>query len=285
MPRNNGSRLRNRTAAAAALPAVKSISRAGNVLACLDAGFGTITEIAEHCRLSKSTVHRLLKALEETQLVFQNPLNHRYYLGSLLLRFALNPRCTHDLLVATAADEMRRLAETCGETVTLVVLSGIRFIQLHEIQSANPLRVTQAGPPVRSLFMGATSRVLLGQLSPAELRIVLYNVDFPRITPATLTDKDIIRTRLEAVVHQGYDTSYGEAIPGAMAIAVPVYHYVLPATLSLAGPEQRLEPRRDEVIREMRAAADRLSRSLALRFAPPATPAPAGRSTIREEVL
>ncbi len=283
MSRNSGSRLRNRTAETAALPAVKSISRAGNVLACLGAGYGTITEIAEHCSLSKSTVHRILKALEETQLVSQNPLNHRYYLGSLLIRFSRDPRYTHDLLVASAADEMKHLTETCGETVSLAILSGIQFVQLHEIQSANPLRVTQTGPLFRSLFMGATTRVLMAQLSPVELRVLLYNVDFDRTTPTTMTDKDVLRARLEEITRRGYDTSCGEAIPGAMAIAVPVRSYVLPAVLTAAGPEKRVELRSDEIIRVMQAGADRLSRSLAMVFDPPALPVPTHPSTLKEE--
>jgi DNA-binding IclR family transcriptional regulator len=274
MSRNTGSGSRNGTAAAAALPAVKSISRAGSVLACLGAGLGTITEIAGRCGLSKSTAHRILKALEETRLVSQNPLDHRYCLGPLVVRFSLDPRYTHDYLVVTALEEMRRLAETCGETVTLGVLSGIQYVQLHEILSANPLRVSQPGPPVRPLLMGATTRVLLAQLAPAELRIVLCNVAFDPTTPATMTDKTALTARLQEVARQGYDTSFGELIPGAMAVAAPVSSYVLPAVLSISGPETRLVLRRDDIIAEVRAAADGISRALATVFEVPEMPGP-----------
>ena len=39
-----------------------SVVRAANVLICLGEGINNVTDIAERCKLSKSTVHRLLGA-------------------------------------------------------------------------------------------------------------------------------------------------------------------------------------------------------------------------------
>ena len=142
--------------------AVKAISRAGSILLGLDQGMGTITELAGYCQLSKSTVHRLLKALEETMLVSQNPINRRYYLGPLINRFSSHPQNTHDYLITSSLDEMSRLAGLSEETVTLSVMSGIRYIHLHEIPSPYSLRVTESGKPrVRPLFLGATTLSLI----------------------------------------------------------------------------------------------------------------------------
>ncbi|MCJ7606020.1 MAG: IclR family transcriptional regulator [Dehalococcoidales bacterium] len=254
-------------------PAVKSISRAGSVLRCLGSGYGTITEIANRCNLSKSTVHRLLKALEETLLVSRNPINHRYYLGPLIAQFSSNPENTHDYLITSALDEMKHLSEKYGETMTLGLLSGIQYIHLHEVQSPSNLKVIESGPPVRPLFMGATTRVLMAQLPPAELRIVLNNTTFREVTPNTLTDKKDLKSRLEIVKSQGYETSYGETVPGALCIAAPINSYVLPAVISVVGPENRLEPRREDATRELLVSAERITRDITEIFGPKEAPA------------
>jgi predicted transcriptional regulator len=61
--------------------AVQSIKRASAILNCISDGTNSVTDIATKCDLSKSTVHRLLKALCESELVMQDTLNHQYFLG------------------------------------------------------------------------------------------------------------------------------------------------------------------------------------------------------------
>ena len=44
---------------------IRSISRATGILFCLSNGINTVTDISRHCRLSTSTVRRLLKATQK----------------------------------------------------------------------------------------------------------------------------------------------------------------------------------------------------------------------------
>ncbi len=78
--------------------AVKSIYRAANILTCVSNGFNSITDIAEYCGLSKSTVHRLLKALGESNLIVQDPVSREYYLGQLITKLLTKPHITHEYL-------------------------------------------------------------------------------------------------------------------------------------------------------------------------------------------
>jgi DNA-binding IclR family transcriptional regulator len=50
---------------------VQSIRRAAEILNCISSGTNSVTDIANKCNLSKSTVHRLLKALAEPELLMQ----------------------------------------------------------------------------------------------------------------------------------------------------------------------------------------------------------------------
>lgn len=247
--------------------AVKSIARAGSILLALDRGMATITELADCCSLSKSTVHRLLKALEETMLVSQNPLNHRYSLGPLIGRFSFNPQNSHDYLITTSLDEINRLANLSEETVTISVMSGIRYIHLHEIPSQHDLKVTEASNArVRPLFMGASTRVLLAQLTEPELTIALRNLSFTPVTPKTITDMTTLGKDLDDIRAQGYSVSHGETVTGALCISAPIKGYVLPAAISIVGPENRFKEKYLAILPELLTATRHISASIARVF-------------------
>ena len=240
-------------------PVVKSISRASCILSGMGAGQGTITELATSCNLSKSTVHRILKALEETLLVSQNPITHRYYLGPLITRFSSTPRNTHEFLVTSAAEEMKRMNRFSMETVTLGVSIGTQYVHRHQIQSPYDLRVTEEPGGHRPLLLGATAKVLLSQLPESEQRIALKYLDLTPVTPNSVTDKVVLKQELDTIKQEGYSVSYGETMPGAVCITAPIKSYVLPAAMSVVGPESRLKPREKEVIRELKISVDRIS--------------------------
>jgi DNA-binding IclR family transcriptional regulator len=244
-------------------PAVKSISRAASILICLDNGFNTITDIASCCKLSKSTVHRLLKALEETYIVSQDPINHHYYLGPLVTRLSTKQQNTHEYLIISSVEEMKYLADIAEETVTLAVMNGIQYAHLHEILSKHDLRVTEEGRRVRPFFAGATTKVLLSQLNDEELKIAIRNIRITPVTRNTVTDKDILMTQVKKVRRQGYAISKGEAIEGALAISAPIRDYVIPAALSIVGPENRLQPRVASLTEELQASASHISNTMA----------------------
>ena len=265
MPKRNArSRMRNaRPGTEGHPPVVKSIYRAGNILLCLSNGVNTVTDIANRCQLSKSTVHRLLKALEESYIVSQDPLNHRYFIGPMITRLSSRPQNTHEYLITGALEEMRRLSDVSEETITLSTMTGIQYVHLSEIQSKHDLRVTEKGRRIRPLFMGATTKVLLSQLNDDKLRIALKNVKIDRVTNHTVTDKEVLMAQLREIRRQGYAVSRGEAVEGALCISARVKDYVLPVALSIVGPESRLESQVDVLIKELSASADQISRKIA----------------------
>ena len=248
--------------------AVKSISRAGTVLMSLGNGHDTVTDISACCGLSKSTVHRLLKALEENLLVSQNPMTHRYYLGPLITQFSLSPRNTHELLITSAHHEMQRLAEISQETVMLNIMIGIQCLRLYEVRGTHDLRITGREGSTLSSLVGATAKALLVQLPEKELERALKCIDIEPVTDRTVTDKDLLVRQLRDIREQGYAVSHGEMIVGVTCIAAPVGAYVLPVAINIAGPENRLSPKEKEVTRELMASTARISGHLSELFSP-----------------
>jgi IclR family KDG regulon transcriptional repressor len=264
MPSGKSTRLRNNVSSTENIRAtVKSISRAADVLICLGRGINTVTEIAKRCKLSKSTAHRLLKALEESNLAIRDSINHRYYMGYLITQLASNPQTTHEYLINSAKDEIHRLADSTEETVALRIMLGIQYVQLYEVQSKHNLRVTdnvrQVGPP----FSGAIARVLLSQLKDKVLVAAMRNLRGAGENERPVVDMDLLRAQLKKVRQQGYAVSHGDRVAGAIAVSAPIRNYICPAALGIMGPENRLKSKIPGLIEEIKASAGRITADIA----------------------
>ena len=248
--------------------ATGSIAHAKDILICLSDNIHSVSDIARRCRLSKSTTHRVLKLLERKRMVVEDVINRRYYLGPLIKKLAADPTAAHERLITCAADEMRRLAELTGETVTMDVIVGIKHVELYEIVSRQDLKVTEEtkkiGPMFPWLYAGASVKVLLSQLDEEYLRVILDHIQ--QETDRTVTDRALLKAQLNEIRQKGYAISHGERIPGTMCMSVPVRDYFIPVVLNVVGPEIRLQPRAKEVLAEMRLSAGRISAAVAAIF-------------------
>jgi len=243
-----------------------SLHRATDILSCLSNGINTITDIAEYCNYSTSTVHRLLQDLKELNWAIQDGNNHNYYLGPLITHLSSNQIISHRYLIMQALREMIRLAGTTEETVNLAVMIQLHYTLIHEIASKHDLRITEESKRLGPLYIGATAKVLLSQLGDEELRTTLKHIRFDQVTEKTVTDKQLLMTQLKECREKGYCVTYGERIPGAICISAPIKNYICPASLSIVGPENRLKLRVNEVVEELKASVKRVSGNIAESF-------------------
>jgi DNA-binding IclR family transcriptional regulator len=239
-----------------------SIAHATDVLLCLHNGVHTVTDISRQCQLGKSTVHRVLKLLQQHGLVVQNATDRHYYLGPLILQLASNPATTHEYLVLYAADEMKRLSALSEETTTLDILIGTQVFYLYEIPSVHDLRVTKENRISEPFHTGASSRILLAQLNDKQLKTALRNAGITQDENRTPINTESLTSLVQKARQEGYAVSCGERIAGALCISVPITNYLLPAVLSVVGPETRLQLKLDMVITELKLSAGRISRSI-----------------------
>jgi IclR family transcriptional regulator, KDG regulon repressor len=244
--------------------AYKSISRAAEILSCLSDGKNTVTEIAQSCKLSKPTVSRLLKTLEQSSFVIRDPFHRKFYLGSLLNRLMVNPKTTHLNLITISVEEMNRLAETYGETVFLGILVGIQNIRLHMILGKHNVRIYD--DDVRNLstpqIQGAPAKALLSQLSRRDLELVLNNIKSENADTDSVIENKEFFEQLNQINIQGYSVTQSEKIVGSLALSSPIKGYQFPVALSIAGAESRLAPKVQEMIPDFIATASRISHKL-----------------------
>jgi IclR family KDG regulon transcriptional repressor len=240
--------------------AYKSISRAAKILSCLSEGKNSVTEIAQYCELSKSTVSRLLTALEKSNLAVRDPIHRKYFLGYLLNRLVANPKTTHLNLITLSVGEMNNLSKICGETVVLDILVGIRNIRLHMIPSVYNIRVYDDNFDSAKLnLQGAAIKALLSQLDRSELALMMNSLKSGRYDEESHIRKKDFLSQLNQIKQQGYVISRGEIIAGALAISSPIRGSHLPASLTVLGVESRFEPKITELLPEIVASANRIS--------------------------
>jgi IclR family KDG regulon transcriptional repressor len=243
-------------------PSFKSISRSAAILNCLNKGISTVTDIANTLKVNKSTIYRLLQALDEAEITMRNPINRHYYIGPLIAQIAANPDITHNTLVLYAIDEMERLSQLTGESIAANVLIGVNSYLLHEIPSTHDIRIVARNRISSNLHAGGTSRVLLAQLNNKDLKKVINNMSFIQLTERTVTSKEELLEQLKKIKKQGYSIGYGERTQGAMSISVPVKNYVLPASLGILGLEARMKPRTAEYVDALMKAAEHVEYNL-----------------------
>jgi len=204
----------------------QSIDRAAQLLIAVADSAAPIGvgELAEATDLPKSTVSRLVAALERHALVQRDGVRGPLRPGPVMLR--LDRRGVGDRdLTELSADALRHLAEASAETINLAVPTPLGVEHLSQVDSHH--------------FIGSTNWI--GRRVPHETTAV--GKVFLAFGAVRIAEQHAgLVPELEAVRVRGYATAIGELEPGLAAMAAPVRAGAgdVVAALSISGPETRL---------------------------------------------
>jgi DNA-binding IclR family transcriptional regulator len=252
-------------------PGTRSVERALDVLRAVGESRPEpgLSELADALGLHKTTVFRLLGALERAEFVVRDEDRQRYQLGPALFELATQARRATGLHEA-ARPELESLAHDVGETATLEVLVGDEVLILDEVHG----RFLVGGSPEVGMRWPAhatsTGKVLLaaaeldGERKGTSVRRKPAG-RLARLGPHTITARAALERELEKVRRDGYAVGMEELEPGFVAIGAPVRnaHGRTVAAVSVGGPKARLSGARVRTVAaRVRKAADRISRRL-----------------------
>jgi DNA-binding IclR family transcriptional regulator len=199
----------------------------------------TLTVIAERCGITKSNAHRLLRTLETSNYVRQDP-ERRTYSPTLRL-WELGVRVFERMdIKTTAARHMITLARATGESVHLSVLDGREVIYIDKVECAHAVRAYISIGERAPAFCTATGRAILSFLP---LPIVLAACsELKKFTSVTIADLRRLKAEFEAVRHRGYSITCGEWREGVTGLAAPIRsaNGAVVAGIGIAGPSERL---------------------------------------------
>ncbi len=241
---------------------INSINRGIDVLKSLSNGTERITDLCDELQLSKGTVYRLLKSLEASEMVKQDPITRRYYLGPLIFELSSKPFVAHQNLIVSAFTEMQYLRGISRETVVLHIRTGLERVCLEELQSPENIKYSAGKGAYAPIYVGSAGKILLAELKDVELQLIMENISLSPVTENTITDKKVLLKELEKVRKQSYATSVGERVMGAASISIPIRNYVCPVALSILGPENRFGAKMLDFLKQMQRSGSRISKKL-----------------------
>lgn len=218
---------------------ITSVQRAADILQCLGNGMYRINDIYSTLELSKSAVHRFLKTLQISSLVIRDPLTRHYYLGPQILRLASKPPFSHQYLIVSAYEEMKRLRNLIGESVVLHIMIGMERVCLADFASPEDIIFNQVKGSSNPIYVGAAGKMLLSQLPSKDLRVILNNMNFESVAPNTVRDKETLLNSIEEIKKLGYAIAFSERIIGGAGFSVPIRGYSSPVALTILGPANR----------------------------------------------
>ena len=240
---------------------MNTIKRTTKVLILLAENPRRFTDIAKELELTKSTAHRLLIALKQAELIKKNPLSGLYHLGPLISQLAANPISEHQFLIVCSIEEMRRLRDLSGETVTLQVSLGTERICLEEIQSRESIKYVSGKGSIYPIFVGSAGKMLLSMLDNDQINILMRKFYYDPLAPNPVKNPEDLWKGIELARRMGHSTSFGERISGSASVAVPIADYICPAILNILGPADRFtKDSISEILEEMKRSAVRISK-------------------------
>lgn len=197
------------------------------LLTIADRGAIRADELGTVLETPLSTIYRYLRTL--TEFGFVDRHDGGYRLGPRLL-IGGGATVSSEELIRRADPVLAMLAEETGETAVISRRVGLAAVCLHQQQSAHALRVALEPGVASPLDIGAIALVLLAYAPPDVQDEVLGTAPDPAARTAEL---DSIRA-------DGIARSEGVAIPGVVAIAVPVMRDDgIVAALAVLAPEDR----------------------------------------------
>jgi len=221
-------------------------------------------EIAERLSLHKSTIHRLLTALERHGYIRKQAGNGKYGLGLKL--FELGSRAVAGLdLRESAQPILERLVSETGETAHLCVMDGGHMISVAIAESRRTVRTPATVGRRSPLHCTAVGKAILAFLPERAVLALVKQHPLRKYTSRTLVSRAALGAELARIRGRGYAIDDEEVEDGLRCVGAPIRNYsgAVIASMSIAGPSFRLTRSRIPVLADAVVnAAERLSSDL-----------------------
>ncbi len=230
---------------------IQVIARAAEILRLLQAHPAGVSQgdIGERLGMARSTVSRILSALEGEGLVAARGARGPYRLGPEIARMAGTVRLG---VVMDVHPFMEELSRELGETVDLSILDGDRVTFVDQVVSPHRLRAISAVGESFPPHCCANGKALLANLPP-EQQARAVPTRLAKLTANTITTPAALRKELERVRADGVAFDREEQTEGVCAVGA-VLHGVSEqmVAVSVPVPGQRFYRRESELAQALK---------------------------------
>ncbi len=232
---------------------VRAVDRALDILEAFRPGETRLgaAELLRRVDLSRPTLYRLLRTLEQRGFVVASGDPQRFSLGPAVARLSKAWSSGHEI-TELARPVMEKLWEETGETVALMMLSGRERICVAEMPSPQPLSFRRGVGHRESITLGASGRVILAFLEDPH----------PCLSELPAKRRPDMLRELEKIRTAGCAVSREELIAGAVAMAAPVLLAggEVVGSLAVYGPSVRIDDKQvQRILQRLLRASARIS--------------------------
>jgi DNA-binding IclR family transcriptional regulator len=241
---------------------VQVIARAAAILHALEdeASGLSLGQIAQRVGLARSTVQRIVAALETEKLVMAASPNGRVRLGPTILRLAASVRTDFSAL---AHPFLVKLSGELRETVDLATVKRDHLVFIDQVIGSQRLRTVSAVGETFPLYCTANGKAYLAELDDRAIERLIGRAYEAR-TPRTLTRLDALIDDLKAVRKTGVAYDREEHTLGICAAGValrdPIGNFV---AISVPAPTQRFTEHKTLIAEQLLATKKVLEARLA----------------------
>ena len=199
---------------------VQVIARAAAILRAVEAQVDGLSlgQIAQRVGLARSTVQRIVNALETERLLIAAQPSGRVVLGPTILRLASSVRSD---FLELARPLLTKLSADLKETVDLAVIKKDRLIFVDQVVGSQRLRTVSAVGESFPLYCTANGKAYLATLDDRAVERLIGR-SFEQRTPHTLITLDDLLRELAQTRRTGFALDREEHTLGICAAGVVV---------------------------------------------------------------
>jgi len=222
-----------------------------------------LNEVTKRTGVAKSTVFRVLTTLAQLGYVVRD-MDHKYYISQAVANLSSKVALL-ELLRTTALPHMLSFRDEFKETVNLGHLQLDKVTYLEVVPSEYALRLhEQVGSSVLA-HASALGKAILAFSPPDVAESLCSGRKLQMLTRNTITDPGELMQELRRVRERGYAIDKGETAAMATCVAAPILdaQKMALAAISISGPSNRFDPRKDSpVVERLLLAASEISKVL-----------------------
>ncbi|MPY90616.1 MAG: helix-turn-helix domain-containing protein [Luteitalea sp.] len=212
-------------------------------------GLSYVELVERHRGISKVSVYRILCSLEALGYLEKDDDSKRYQLGSKFIELGSLTEKRLDI-IRLAEPYMRKIRDTWGENVNLAKIQAGELVYLRSLEGTYPIVVRELTSRNVAVYSSALGKAILADLAPLERDAFVSRIQFKKLTPNTITDKETFMRDLERSVRTGYAIDDEENTVGVRCVGSAILdgRDCPVAALSVTGPATRMTQMRAQEI-------------------------------------
>lgn len=220
----------------------------------------SLGELAKLLKLPRSTIQRIVAALDDENLVIAASPTRGVRLGPALLAFAAATRFE---ISEVARPTLQEISLLSGETVDLSLLDGNKLVFVDQVVGGHRLKAESGIGVSFSLHSTAPGKAMLAALTDAEMLTLRPRISLARMTPNTITTWNGLVEDIAVVRQSGIGADVEENSIGICAVSMALR---LPsgeiAAISVPVPTQRFQTMRATIERLLLTHGGKLQASI-----------------------